>query len=52
VDRAKRCVAWANNAGSSGSVIGVDIDGKIGREALGVLRSMGKSNFDFVEGDF
>ncbi len=38
--------------GSSGKVTGVDTDGKIGREALQVLRSIGHSNFEFIEGDF
>lgn len=40
------------HVGKTGSVVGVDTDGKIGREALSMLRSKGQSNFDFVEGDF
>ncbi len=32
-------------------VTGLDNDGKIGREALEVLRSLGSSNFEFIEGN-
>ncbi len=42
----------AQRVGRTGSVTGVDTDGKVGREALGVLRSTGDANFEFVEGDF
>jgi ubiquinone/menaquinone biosynthesis C-methylase UbiE len=35
--------------GPSGRVVGLDVDGKLGREALGVLQATGKSQFEFVE---
>lgn len=35
--------------GPSGHVAGLDVDGKLGREALGVLQATGKSQFEFVE---
>jgi len=37
--------------GKNGKVAGLDIDGKIGREALEVLKSSGTSNFEFIEGN-
>lgn len=40
----------AERVGPEGAVTGVDIDGKIGREGLAVLRAAG-ARADFVEGD-
>ena len=37
--------------GKEGKVVGLDIDGKIGREALEVLKGLGTSNFEFIEGN-
>lgn len=37
--------------GPAGKVAGLDIDGKIGREAVAELKATGNSNFEFVEGD-
>jgi len=37
--------------GPSGQVTGVDIDGKLGRETLGVLQATTPSNFSFLETD-
>lgn len=37
--------------GPSGSVTGLDTDGRLGREALDVLRATGDSTFDFIEGN-
>jgi ubiquinone/menaquinone biosynthesis C-methylase UbiE len=37
--------------GRKGKVTGLDNDGTIGREALGVLKSLGTSNFEFIEGN-
>jgi ubiquinone/menaquinone biosynthesis C-methylase UbiE len=37
--------------GPSDSVTGLDIDGRLGREALDVLRTTGGSTFDFIEGN-
>ncbi len=46
-------VMWlmGERVGKGGKVTGFDIDGEIGREALGVLKSSGISNFEFIEGD-
>jgi ubiquinone/menaquinone biosynthesis C-methylase UbiE len=35
--------------GKKGKVVGMDIDGKIGCEALEVLKGLGTSNFEFIE---
>ncbi len=37
--------------GETGSVTGVDIDGKLGRESLEVLKASGKCNFEFIQDD-
>lgn len=37
--------------GPEGHVVGIDLDGKIGREALGELRLAGPARYDFVQGD-
>lgn len=37
--------------GANGRVVGVDLDRKLGHEALNVLRATQLSQFDFVEGD-
>lgn len=37
--------------GPTGSVTGVDVDGRLGREALDVLREIGGCSYGFVEGD-
>jgi ubiquinone/menaquinone biosynthesis C-methylase UbiE len=40
-----------NRVGRKGKVTGLDSDGKMGREGLEVLKSLGKSNFEFIEGN-
>jgi SAM-dependent methyltransferase len=40
-----------DRVGASGHVTGIDVDGRLGRLALGELRGQGGSNFEFVEGD-
>ena len=37
--------------GAAGHVTGVDVDGKVGQEALGVLEATSKSHFAFIESD-
>lgn len=37
--------------GASGSILGLDIDSKIGHEALGMLKTAGPSHFTFREAD-
>jgi ubiquinone/menaquinone biosynthesis C-methylase UbiE len=37
--------------GPSGRVVGVDLDGPLGAQALAMLRAAGHSTFEFVEGD-
>lgn len=37
--------------GATGRVLGLDVDGKLGREALATLRSAGGSQFEFQEGN-
>lgn len=37
--------------GPEGHVVGIDVDGKIGREALAELRLAGPSRYNFVEGN-
>src|SRR4051794_35462200 len=37
--------------GPGGSVTGVDLDDKLGNEALGILRTTGTSKFNFIHGD-
>lgn len=39
------------HVGQSGRVLGLDVDGKIGSEALSVLRAAGGSQFEFQQGD-
>jgi SAM-dependent methyltransferase len=41
----------AERTGQGGTVTGVDVDGAVGREALGVLRATVRANVEFVEGD-
>jgi SAM-dependent methyltransferase len=41
----------ADRVGPGGRVTGVDVDGRLGRLALGELRNEGGSEFEFVEGD-
>lgn len=38
-------------AGPTGQVVGLDVDGRLGREALGVLQATTLSRFAFVEGN-
>lgn len=38
-------------AGPTGKVVGLDVDGGLGREALGVLQATSPSRFAFIEGD-
>jgi SAM-dependent methyltransferase len=40
-----------DRVGASGHVTGIDVDGRVGRLALGELRQEGGSQFEFVEGD-
>jgi SAM-dependent methyltransferase len=40
-----------DRVGPGGRVTGVDVDGRLGRLALGELRGEGGSEFEFVEGD-
>ena len=37
--------------GRAGNVVGLDVDGKLGHEMLGVLKASGESNYSFLEGD-
>ena len=37
--------------GRTGRVIGLDVDGKLGRESLNALKSIGGCDFEFVEAD-
>ena len=41
----------ADRVGPKGRVTGIDVDGRLGRLALGELRGEGGSEFEFVEGD-
>lgn len=38
-------------AGPTGEVVGLDVDGKLGREALGVLQANASCHFSFIEGN-
>jgi tRNA A58 N-methylase Trm61 len=40
----------AEHVGPDGRVVGIDVDGKVGREALAVLRNKGYRQCSFVEG--
>ena len=41
----------ADRVGSSGHVTGIDVDGRLGRLAVGELRNEGGCQFEFVEAD-
>jgi ubiquinone/menaquinone biosynthesis C-methylase UbiE len=41
----------AERVGPAGHVLGIDVDGKLGREALGVLISKGYRQCSFIEGN-
>lgn len=41
----------AQKVGPSGSVVGMDIDGHLGRETLAILRASALSEFSFIEGN-
>src|SRR6476646_2441800 len=38
-------------AGPTGKVVGLDVDGKLGREALSVLQATTPCHFSFIEGN-
>ncbi len=37
--------------GASGRVVGVDVDGAVGAQAIAMLRETGTARFEFIEGD-
>lgn len=41
----------AQRVGPTGRIVGIDVDGKLGREALSVLKGKGYQQCSFIEGN-
>jgi hypothetical protein len=49
--RGAAIIVMAQRVGPTGRVVGIDVDAKLGREMLSILRSKGYEQCSFIEGN-